>query len=114
MYAKSYPDTVRYSNRFGSVEISPVSEVMDVSSICKSNPVAVANEFTISDAEKIALITGNDGVQICPHFFPVTGRAYLILHYSSSTASVCSVRIESFTVSEEPSKIISGLARVCL
>lgn len=108
---KSPPLPVRFSNKFGIVEITPVTEFMAVSSIRKTHPQAQANTFDLTTAEKIALITENRRIQICPHFFPIDGLAYLLLHDSPSTAAICRVDVEQFVCTTTPAEMLNELNR---
>ena len=85
---------------------------MPVKDIKKTHPQAQANTFDLDTAEKIALITENRRVQICPHLFPVDGLAYLILHDSPSTAAICSVNIEAFVCDTPAAAMIQKLNRL--
>lgn len=101
---------IRFSNKFGAVELTPVTEFMPVSSIRKTHPQAQANTFDLTTAEKIALITENRKIQICPHF-PVDGLAYLVLHDSPSTAAICRVVVEAFECAQSPAEMLADLNR---
>ena len=105
------PSPVRMSNRFGSVVLTPVTEFMAVGLIRKTHPQAVANTFDLDTAEKLALITENRRIQICPHFFPIDGLAYVVLHDSTSTAAICSVTIENFVCATPPADMLETLNR---
>jgi hypothetical protein len=101
---------VRYSNRFGTVEITPVTPFMPVSSIRKTHPQAQENTFDLHTAEKIALITENRRIQLCPHF-PIDGLAYLVLHDSPSMAAICRVNVLEFSCATSPAEMIETLNR---
>jgi hypothetical protein len=108
--AAQHAQPVRYSNRFGTAEVTPVTPFMPVSSIRKTHPQAQENTFDLTTAEKIALITENRGIQLCPHF-PIDGLAYLVLHDSPSMAAICRVNIEDFVCASSPADMIEALSR---
>lgn len=101
---------VRFTNRFGSVSLTPVSDFMPVGRITKNHPVAQAHAFDMDAAEKIALITGNRGIQICVHY-PLDGLAYVVLHDSPSSASICKVDIDAFDCPVPAARMINDLNR---
>ena len=105
-------NTVSFSNSYGTVSVTPVTEFMAVSGIRKTHAQAKANTFSLDDAEKIALITENRKIQICPHFMPMDGLAYLILHDSPSTAAICKVEIKNFSCNKSAADEISMLNRM--
>lgn len=109
--ASALKSAVRFANRFGVAEITPVTESMPIGDIRKTHPMALANTFDIETAEQIALITENRRIQICPRFDPMDGMAYLVLHDSPSSASICSVKVLEFVCGTTPAKMIESLNR---
>ena len=82
------PPAVHYANRFGAVEVTPVTDFMPLAGIRKTHPMAQAHAFDLTTAEQIVLVTENRRVQVCVHY-PLDGLAYLVLHDSPSTAAIC-------------------------
>lgn len=78
-------DKIKYENKYGKLEIE-VSEYKHISEITSKN---VNTFFDIETAEKIALITGNRGIQICVS--PDLKRFYLVHHKSYDIVSVAKV-----------------------
>lgn len=77
-----------YKNKYGSLELEVVSNYQDVSKI-RSKDQDPSLFFSIDQAEQIALITGNRGIQLC-----VTQdhkQMFVIHHQSSGVAAVCRV-----------------------
>lgn len=102
--------TRTFTNRFGTVEVTPLTDFMPVRDIRMTHPVAVANVFDVTTAEQIALVTENRGVQICLHF-PLDGLAYLVLHDSPSTAAICRVDVVDFACATAPGDMLEALNR---
>jgi hypothetical protein len=105
---------VPFSNKFGSLELVVVSSLMRVSDISLEKCEAVQhNTFSIDDAEKIALITGNNGIQIGAAIGNLN-EAYLVLHQGSSHAYLCRVNILSFHLDGDttPEQQIAYMAKM--
>lgn len=100
----------KFTNRFGTVVVTPATDFMPVRGIRKTHPVAVANTFDLTTAEQIALVTENRGLQICPHF-PMDGLAYLLLHDTPSTAAICRVEVKDFVCATAPGDMLEALNR---
>ena len=91
----TYPQTLApltYTNQFGSVRLTPVTEFLPIRSINKNMPEAIAQGITTDDAEKVALVTENRHIQVCFHW-PMNGKAYVVLHNSPSAAAICQVEV---------------------
>lgn len=56
---------MKFQNRYGQLELLPVSEVMPVDDI-HGKDISQSHMFTIEIAEQMALITDNCGIQIAP------------------------------------------------
>lgn len=107
--APNINSSVLFSNEFGTVSITPVTEFLKVGSIRKTHPQAQANMFDLETAEKIALITENHHIQLC--FVLGTGKCYLVLNNSPSTAAICSVEVETFVCDTSPRDKISQMSK---
>lgn len=101
------PPAVHYANRFGSVEVTPMTAFMPLAGIRKTHPMAQAHAFDLTTAEQIALVTENRGVQLCVHY-PLDGLAYLVLHDSPSTAAICRVEVKEFACDDAPSVMLAA------
>lgn len=75
-----------FSNKYGTLVLEPISEVKKISELGRVKDVPEEHLFTMDEAEKIVLITGNDGVQIAMEY-PMTGRASVIIHETGSTGA---------------------------
>ncbi|MCF2902480.1 hypothetical protein L1267_19090 [Pseudoalteromonas sp. OFAV1] len=90
-----------FSNQYGKVILTPVTEFMPVSRISYEKITQVADNLqSITDLEKVALITENKYTQSC---FPMAlnfKHGYVVLHNKKNMrqACVCSVKIESFNI----------------
>lgn len=82
-----------FQNRYGRAVLTPVTPVMPLNDIDSSGPEVTDNCINFEQAEQLALISGNRGIQIC---FASFEKIYVIAHETSNTAAVCSVRIEAF------------------
>lgn len=98
---------VHFTNRFGSVKVTPVTDFMPLAGICKTHPMAQAHAFDLTTAEQIVLVTENRGVQVCVHY-PLDGLAYLVLHDSPSTAAICRVEVKEFACDVAPSVMLAA------
>ena len=88
-----------FKNRYGSVELKTITPFMPVKEI-KGADYPSDIKLSLSDAEKVALITGNLNIQIC---FDSLQTAYIILHNSPSTAAICKAKI-SYISDRNPEK----------
>lgn len=87
-------DVINYKNEFGELNLRIVGEFVDVSKILSSDPMVKENSFSLDDAEKIALITDNNGIQLS--FDMKNGSSFVIAHQSGSVAAICKAEIVSF------------------
>lgn len=79
-----------YENRYGRLVTEVTGEYQRASGIsCKKLGLDDSYFFSIDDAEKIALITDNRGIQIAP--MVERRAAYLIHHKTGKIAAVCKV-----------------------
>lgn len=83
-----------YKNKYGFLEFEVVSPYVAVSTILSKN-VPEDLFFDIDQAEQIALITGNRGIQLCVSHD--RKRMFLIKHSSPSQAALCRVTRVDFT-----------------
>lgn len=104
------PPAVHYANRFGAVEVTPVTDFMPLAGIRKTHPMAQAHVFDLTTAEQIALVTENRRVQVCVHY-PLDGLAYLVLHDSPSTAAICRVDVKASACDKAPGAMLEALNR---
>lgn len=85
---------ITYSNKYGCVELEIVGEYTHVSTF-HANMINSEFFFTIDEAEKLALITENNRLQVC--FDPKSlKRAYVIVHKSSSVAALTRIKSMKF------------------
>lgn len=105
-----HPVPTTFTNRFGSVLVTPMTDFMPLAGIRKTHPMAMANAFDMTTAEQIALVTENRGVQVCVHY-PLDGLAYLVLHDSPSTAAICRVDVKEFACEGTPGVMLEALNR---
>jgi hypothetical protein len=101
-YNWSEPETkgpFLYTNRFGEVELIPVTEFMPISEISRDK-LDIVDEVSVSIdmAEKVVLITDNRRMSMSFHYpFQPEDRATYALKYScSNRAAVCRVNLKSF------------------
>ncbi|HAY3553782.1 hypothetical protein [Elizabethkingia meningoseptica] len=97
--------TFKYKNKYGSLKLIPVSDLMKVSNI-KGVDIDKKYKFDINTAEKVALITENYDTQIS-FGFPITNHAYIIKHESSSTGYICELSELNFKEEINATKEIS-------
>lgn len=76
-----------YKNKYGSLTLELAGPYQAVSSI-HSKDVDPQLLFSIDEAEKIALITGNVDIQLC-FCSADRSKAFVIHHQSGSVAAVC-------------------------
>ena len=86
---------IQFENQYGKATLTPVTPFMAVRAISAARcPEARAHSIDMEMAEQLALITGNDGIQICFSSFDVI---YVIAHDTPRTAAICAVTIQSFS-----------------
>lgn len=81
-----------FQNRYGRLSLSLVSDVRAVKDI-HGKDIDDCHKFAIDTAEKIALITDNRGIQICPTKGDAGWLCYVVAHETPSTAAIA--RIEA-------------------
>lgn len=87
--------TTEYENQYGRAVLTPVTPYMTVAEISAAKcPEAAEHSIDMEMAEQLALITGNDGVQICFASFDVI---YVLAHDTPRTAAICAVKIDKFS-----------------
>lgn len=101
---------VNFENKFGSLQVSLVTEFMPVGKISQEIQEVSDNMFDLNTAEKIALITGNKKVQICM-CYPLNGLGYMVYHRNSQEAAVCKVDSIQFSCAMSPAEQIELMAR---
>lgn len=80
----------QFKNKFGSVTFRPVTEITHVKNI-RGADVEARCLFDVETAEKLALITENHRVQICPTQGPDGWRCYVVLHEDSANVAVAEI-----------------------
>lgn len=97
-----------YKNKFGSLTLAPIGAYKPISTI-HSRDLSDADGvfFSLEDAEKIALITGNRRIQIVPVGKDFE-KFFVIHHESPSSGAVCKVEklVYDFKM-PEPAKAIA-------
>lgn len=87
-----------YKNKYGSLEIEVIGPYQDVTKMrVKDQPSSTY--FTINEAEKIALITGNKDIQIAFEY-PSYKNACLVHHSISNPRLAAVCRIVSLDFNE--------------
>lgn len=102
-----------HSNEFGSLTLTPVTPAMPVSEISwRQCPAARNNAISLEQAEQVALITENRGIQIGADWVNGGTDSYVILHETPNTAAICKVDIHSFQANDgmTPAEQIAVLA----
>lgn len=90
--------SITFTNRYGFLTLETTGEFMPVSSIVGAElPDQV--KFTLETAEEVALISENKGIQICFEM-PLTGKAYVLVHKTQSTAAVAKIKRLRYTASD--------------
>lgn len=101
---------VKFKNEFGALTLTPVTGFMPVSQISSKHPLAAESSFDMETAEKVALITGNRGIQLVLHY-PLNNKAFVVLHDSPATAAICSASLEEFQCTGTPAEMLNTLNR---
>lgn len=91
----------RFSNPYGSLEVSPRTPLMPIKDI-RSEIVPEDCWLSVDEAEKIALIISNEGIQMCFK----NGLFYLILHTGPSLGAIYQVRNLEFHSDETPQSLL--------
>jgi len=78
-----------YKNKYGRLEFEVVGAYQDVSQL-KSREFDSSCFFSIDEAEKVALITSNHGIQLGFAAWDKS-KAYFIHHQSANVAAVCRI-----------------------
>lgn len=92
-----------YENKYGRLEIEIISPYKDVSKMY-SKDFDESCFFTLDEAEKIALITGNRDIQLCFSRMNDSYRVALLHHKSSSSAALCKISNLEFDSAVNPAK----------
>lgn len=90
---------LKYENKYGTLELEIVSDYQNVSSIHSKN-LSPDLFFNITTAEKIALISGNEDIQLSVTFD--AKKMFVIHHKSSNVAAVCRVKSINYTYDVTP------------
>lgn len=86
----------QFSNKFGTLVLNPVSSLINVSSVNSEMARSLNCDVCMETAEKVALITGNQGIQIGVGSNGAKASCYIFLHDSASTGYLCNVEIIEF------------------
>ena len=99
-------EKIEYQGVFGYLRIAPVTRIMNVDSVSSEMEEVKVHKFDMETAEKIALITGNKGIQV-----GVVDEkfCYLVHHESPSAVRVCRVDHIVFNSDEDPTDILNRL-----
>jgi hypothetical protein len=105
---------INYQNKYGKATLTPVSEVLRVQDVsyAKMPQLIEQVKFSIDQAEKLALITGNKKIQIA--FCMDKKLCYVLHHLTPSTVQICSVEMDYIDVqSMTPAEVIMSLRVPC-
>jgi len=75
-----------FQNEYGTAELTPVTDYMPISAINARIPAVQTSLMTLEQAEQLAVISDNVGIQIVVR---LNGSAYVILHNGPSQGAVC-------------------------
>ena len=99
----------KFQNKYGSIIVHRISEFRPVKGYStETHPEILENSFSIDDAEKIALITENNGA-IVSTCFPRMDRAFLVVYADKSTIALCTFTLESFSCEQSPAEELEEL-----
>ncbi len=105
---------INYQNKYGKATLTPVSEVLRVSEVsyAKMPKLIEQVKLSIDQAEKLALITENNKIQIA---FPMGKKlCYVLHHLTPSTVQICSVEMDYIEVQGmTPAEVINSLRVPC-
>jgi hypothetical protein len=94
--------TTKFTNKYGTLQLELISDVKSIGSLGRVKDIDDDSVFSIDEAEKVALITGNEGIQIA--FDVLNNRCGVIVHETGSTGAWAkSVKME-FADSVNPTK----------
>lgn len=97
---------MRYHNEYGTVELTPITEHLPIGDIHFQLTAVQENLLSLDEAEQIALISENAGIQIAIH---LSGAAYVILHDGPRHGAVCHCHIVSWQSQQAASKELDDL-----
>lgn len=100
---------VKFENKFGSLQVSLVTDFMSVGKISRDMPEVSGNMFDMETAEKIALITENKNVQLCM-CYPLNGLGYMVYHRNGKEAAVCKIDSILYSCDVSPAEQIERMA----
>lgn len=100
---------VKFENKFGSLQVSLVTDFMSVGKISRDMPEVSGNLFDMETAEKIALITENKSVQLCM-CYPLNGLGYMVYHRNGREAAVCKIDSILYSFDVSPAEQIERMA----
>lgn len=86
----------QFHNKFGSVTLRPIADVTHVKNI-RGAELDAGCMFDVETAEKLALITENRRIQICPFKGPKGWQCYAVLHETEATAAVAEIAELTYT-----------------
>lgn len=82
---------VKYTNEYGNLTIKPVGDFVphkEFESVYHDKKIIFC--ISLDDAEKIALITGNDGIQIA-FKYPNLNYAYIVMYDENGNLSLANI-----------------------
>jgi hypothetical protein len=89
-----------YANDYGRARLTPVTAYLPLAELPKAHQMADNCFFSVDDAERLALITGNHRIQCA---FAMDRTAFYVVHHNSSdTAALCRMQIEYFACDQSP------------
>jgi len=100
---------MKYENEYGTLNLIPVTSALPIGDITYQHPAVQANLMTLEEAEQVALITENVGIQIGVHLSSGPPAAYVVLHYFRGSAAVCRCDIVSWHQSLPANDILEDL-----
>lgn len=103
---------VHYQNEYGELTLEPVSDLLHVSKVLSDDPLVRENMFSFEDAEWIALITDNRGIQLSISRADNYQKGYVVIHESPSMVRIAKATILSRNLSiGKPGEEIERVAR---
>lgn len=100
-----------YSNEYGSLTLIPISDFVENMKTFESTVTRedkIRYSFDCDQAEKMALITHNAGIQIS-FFFPIDNRAYVIVYDDNGRLALGRVEKLIFTSDVNPAEELDML-----
>lgn len=96
---KEHSGPYTYSNEFGEVELTPVTDFMPVNQISSGKlPVITDHLVSLDTAEQVVLITENRRMTMSPTWplGPVDKACYCVKYSCVNRGAVCKVNVKTF------------------